>query len=562
MLAGAGVTLGTALTGGAIAAGGLMAVQLYNSFAEKDVGHAIGTRAASAIGDVGTGAAIGAGFGTVVPGIGTLFGAAAGAAIGAVVSQVVTGGPSKNTSVAQATAPNNPNRAANELELQNAQGGGPLTLPARPPAYMQIPSAAITAARDYATNVSLLAQATGLAQPQVLQLAQDLGINLHNALSPGQVQTFTGAVHQAGGATGETATLAQQASMKVQSALIEMSEAAAKNMPGIPAAIRDAIVAAQPPLLGLVTQLNKTGDTSAAGFITAFLAHVPAAELASKKMHDGVHSPLYPLELELEGVGDTSAANMIKKFIAHQPGATQAAGQMHDGMKNPLYTLETELGLIGDTGGAQLVQNFLKHNPAAASAAGLTHDSVTGKLIPLEQGLMSIGDTSAANFVQGLGSQDAAAGTAGTNLGNAFVHGAVQAIQGGGISQSANAVLGTISSGISILQQEKNAALSGLPGHASGGYMSAGDIAIVGEKGPEIFAAGYTGAILPIAAGGSATSAGGGGGVTIGSINIGGGVDADEVGRQVANQVRVAQMRKARQQGPIGGVYGKLAGSR
>lgn len=86
-----GVTLGSSagaiLTKLAPAAGGLIAVQLYDSFAEKDVGKAIGTKAASVIGDVGTGAAIGAGIGSVVPVIGTGIGTVAGGVIGAIISQ-------------------------------------------------------------------------------------------------------------------------------------------------------------------------------------------------------------------------------------------------------------------------------------------------------------------------------------------------------------------------------------------------------------------------------------------------------------------------------------------
>lgn len=71
-------------SGGGIALGGLIGVQMYNSFAEKDVGKVIGTNAASTIGRAGTGAAIGAGIGSVIPGVGTALGAAAGAIIGAV----------------------------------------------------------------------------------------------------------------------------------------------------------------------------------------------------------------------------------------------------------------------------------------------------------------------------------------------------------------------------------------------------------------------------------------------------------------------------------------------
>jgi hypothetical protein len=87
----AGTTIGETSTGlmtaAAPAIGGLIAVQLYNSFAEKDVGKVIGTKAASVIGDVGTGAAIGAGIGSVVPVIGTGIGTVAGGIIGGIISQ-------------------------------------------------------------------------------------------------------------------------------------------------------------------------------------------------------------------------------------------------------------------------------------------------------------------------------------------------------------------------------------------------------------------------------------------------------------------------------------------
>lgn len=320
--------------------------------------------------------------------------------------------------------------------------------------FPKIDADAAAPINEVGTNVAELAKATGLAQSNVLALATALKINLKSALSPGEIEQFTNDVKNAGGATGETAALTQAASLKMQAALTQLSNKARQEMPNIPASVRTAIVSTQPELLKLVTDLNKTGDQSGAGFVTAFLAHLPASELASKQMHDGMKSPLFPLEEELRAIGDTSGANAVAAFIAHQPAASRAAGLLHDSIKNPLYNLETELGATGNVAAAQLIQEFIKHNPEAATQSGLMHDAITGKLAPLESALQSIGDTSAANLVAALGAQTNKATTAASALGAAIDSGLAS-----GITSNNGVVINSING---IVQQVISAGKTGL----------------------------------------------------------------------------------------------------
>lgn len=276
---------------------------------------------------------------------------------------------------------------------------------------------------DYNANVQTLANATGLATPYVKTLAQELGINLKSALNPADVEAFTSYIQQNGGIAQIVGQMWTQQSENVSAALTLMAAKAQTAMPNISAAVRDMINETQPKLITLVQNLNKTGDQSGGAFVSAFIAHLTPAQLASKQMHDGVQSPLYPLEEELRQIGDNAAANMIAKFIGHKSDADSGAKGMHDALKNPLYQLQTELGATGDQAAANLIADFSKHHPEALTQAGLMHDAVTGRLSPLVTDLTTIGDTAGANLVQGLINNEVGAFNAGGALGAAIRNG-------------------------------------------------------------------------------------------------------------------------------------------
>jgi hypothetical protein len=281
---------------------------------------------------------------------------------------------------------------------------------------------------DYNTNVKELSAATGLAAPYVKNLANQLGINLVQALTPDKVHTFTKAIKDSGGAAGIMGQQWQQGGAHVVASLELLSAKAAVNMPHVTASVRNMVVATQPHLLNLVTSLNKTGDKAAASLITSFVGNIPKAELASKTMHDKMHSPLLPLEYELEALGDKSAAKMIAKFIAHHPDAEKASKGMHDAIKNPLAALETSLAASGNIAAAQYIQQYVKRHPEAKTAAGMMHDAVHGSLQPLEWELQHSGAAAAANFIGAIASQYGGAHDAGATLGAAVDQGLASGI--------------------------------------------------------------------------------------------------------------------------------------
>ena len=424
-------------------------------------------------------------------------------------------------------------------------------------------------------NLSSLEAATGLSQTGVQGLAKVLGVNLNSALSPGQIVQFIHYVQQNGGAAAVTGQLWTTSGQQIQAALTAMSTKAETAMPNISSAARNMVTSTQPQLVNLVSNLQNTGDRSGASFISAFLAHLGPAQLASKQMHDGINSPLEPLVSELNQLGDHAAAQMVQSFINHKPAAQQGAQDTHDAMKNPLYTLQTELASVGDVSGAQLVAMFLKHNADANTVAGVVHDSINGKLAGLEQSLGSIGDTAAANLVAGIGT----AATSGnwSFIGQVIDQGMAGGIQANGglvtgaaASVAANAIATTAFHSLGAHSPSRvTAELLGKPfvqGMAlgileNGHLVHAATASVMGGVTSGTLATSRAAAIFANAA------SGGGASVTINMpINAGGGgldsINPNAVAQDVAAQIRQVQLRNARMYGQRAGVLGSYAGSR
>ena len=293
-------------------------------------------------------------------------------------------------------------------------------------------ASAATVASDKAEmlniNLNALTSATGLGRAAATGLANDLGIKLNHAMNPAQIAAFTAYVKANGGATAVTASQWDQASAHIQSALVLMAEKAHTAMPTVTQSVANMVDATQPHLVDLVAKLNKTGDQGGAEFVSGFLSHLTPAELASKQMHDGVHSPLFPLEEELSSIGDASAAQMISKFIGHKGAAQNAATQVHDSIKNPLYALQTELASTGDIAGAGLVADFLKHNAQARTASGLMSVAMQGGLVGLGKALAGNASSSAQQMIAAFLANEAAAAGGGYNVGSALGSGVARGI--------------------------------------------------------------------------------------------------------------------------------------
>jgi TP901 family phage tail tape measure protein len=269
---------------------------------------------------------------------------------------------------------------------------------------MMAASAALT---TYQQNVSALSTATGLAVPYVSALADSLGIKLKKSLDPDQIVKFTQAVKDQGGAAGVAGSEWEAAAAKIQKAIVNATSEAVKAMPYVETATRDAIAHTQPALVGLVADLNKTGDKAGGVYVSSFLSHLTQAQLAGHSVHNAISSPLLPLEAELRSVGDKAAANQIAAFISHVPAATAAAYTMRGAIVGPSNDIARHLKLSGDQAGENLVESFLSHHPAALAAANEVRGGMASKLAPLKADLLAVGDSSGAAFVAGIMKHDA-----------------------------------------------------------------------------------------------------------------------------------------------------------
>ena len=296
---------------------------------------------------------------------------------------------------------------------------------------LQTVSAALSAAN---ANVGLLSKATGLSTPIVQSLAQALGINLNQALSPAAVETMTNYIKQQGGVATVTGQQWQASAQAIAAANELMAAKAATAMPTISAATSKMIAQVQPQLVGLVSDMQKSGNSSGAELVSAFLANLSPAELASKQMHDGMLSPLEPLVAELQEYGDNSAAQMISKFIGHQGAASTAAKSMHDAIVNPLAQLQGQLEVDGDTGAAGFVYSILKHQSDAGEAGHTLSTAVSGALVALSGQLQSTGNTAMAALIDEIVSHQGSAGAAALAIGGS-ISGAIYAGINGGIPQ-------------------------------------------------------------------------------------------------------------------------------